>query len=295
MAEEKKTPSQIPADIKLRGTIYTFVQSQRGGSSAVYKGPDSYLRIGSVEKISSDLALHKRMEIAGFPVAKLICEGELDGKTYFIESSVGERTLSEIFTEETKTSGAISEQSFDQFLTIVNQFAQAQLRTQSPERNFEEFANGIHVDILCQELSQYADRIQSKLKIIQKNTADLPFVLSHGDFNPHNLYAGGVIDLEDSYYAPFGHDLIGGIVSIEYFPNSPEFEFYAKYKFSEEQKKKYVLSIDKICTEHNLPKLSHFLPDFEFTRAVWLLVGMHRWPKLQKFRYEKFIKKFLTN
>lgn len=293
--EAKEATQEMPESIELEGTTFKFVKGQRDGNSAVYKGSDSYLRIGSAEKIHSDLALHKRMESAGFPVAKLLAEGELNGKLYFIESSVGEETLSKSFAEETETTGAISEESFSQFLNITDQFARAQLRTQTPERDFEGFADGIHLDILCRELPEHAEKIQARFKEMQERTAHLPFVISHGDFNPHNLYAGGAIDLEDSYHAPFGHDLIGGIVSIDYFPDSQEFEYFAKYRFSEEQKKQYLRLLDGICEEHALPKLSDFQEDFEFTRATWLLVRMHKWPKIQKFRYDKFIEKFLND
>lgn len=289
----KEIVPQTPQSIELQGIIFKFVKSQRDGNSAVYKGVENYLRIGTPAKIASDLRLHKRMASAGFPVAKLITEGELDGKNYFIESSVGEKTISQTFAEETEAAGEISEESFNQFLNVADQFARAQLRTQTFERDFEEFGRGIHLDILCQELPQYAEKIQTRFKKIQEKTAELPFVISHGDFNPHNLYAKGAIDLEDSYHAPFGHDLIGGIVSINYFPDSQEFEYFAKYSFTEEQKKKYLALLDRICDEQNLPSLSDFQSDFEFTRAVWLLVRMHKWPKIQKFRYDKFIEKFL--
>lgn len=291
----KEITLQTPGNIVLGGITFEFVKSQRDGNSAVYKGLDSYLRIGSAEKIHSDLALHKRMESAGFPVARLIAEGELGGKAYFIESSVGEKTLSQMFAEETEATGAISEESFNQFLSVTDQFARAQLRTQTAKRTFEEFADGIHLDILCQELPQYAEKIKARFKEVQERATELPFVISHGDFNPHNLYAGGAIDLEDSCHAPFGHDLIGGIVSIDYFPDSPEFEFFAKYRFSEKQRKDYLELLDGICNEQNLPKLSDFKTDFEFTRATWLLVRMDKWPKIQKFRYNKFIDTFLKN
>lgn len=291
----KEATPQSLGNVELEGTVFEFVKSQRDDKSAVYKGPNSYLRIGNPEKIQSDLAFHKRMESAGFPVAKLIAEGYLDGKAYFIESSVGEKTLSKTFAEDTETTGAISQESFDHFLNIAGQFARAQLRTQTSERNIEEFADGIHLDILCQELPQHAERIQTRFKKVQERTTELPFVISHGDFNPHNLYSGGVIDLEDSYHAPFGHDLIGGIISIDYFPDSQEFEYFAKYRFSEEQKIKYLEFLDGVCDEQGLPKLSSFESDFEFTRAVWLLVRMNKWPKIQKFRYDKFIAKFLNS
>lgn len=291
----RETGLQIPQSIELHGTCFELIKSQRGGDSAVYKGNQSYLRIGTPKKIQTDLALHKRMESAGFPVAKLITEGEIDGQAYFIESSIGEKTLSQTFAEETETVGTITVESFNQFLHVTDQFARAQLRTQTRVKDFDEFADGIHLDTLCEELPQHADKIQARFKEIQARTLELPFVISHGDFNPHNLYVGGAIDLEDSYHAPFGHDLIGGIISIDYFPDSQEFEYFARYRFSEEQRKKYLVLLDGICAEHSLPKLSDFQSDFEFTRAVWLLVRMHKWPNIQKFRYDKFTEQFLID
>jgi hypothetical protein len=111
--KEKEMEYQTPDSIVFGGVAFEFVKSQRDGNSAVYKGPESYLCIGTPEKIKSDLALHKRMESAGFPVARLIAEGDLDGKAYFIESSVGEKTLSQMFAEETEAAGSISEGSFN--------------------------------------------------------------------------------------------------------------------------------------------------------------------------------------
>lgn len=295
MSHKKEVKIQTPESIDLGGMHFDFVKVQRSGRSAVYKGRESYLRIGSPDKIHRDLELHKRMQSAGFPIAKLLVEGESDGKAYFIESSVGEKTLSKIFEEETETAGTINQESLNQFLNITEKFARAQLRTQISERDFDGFAQGIHLDVLCKELPQYAEKIQTRFKGVMQRTGRLPFVMSHGDFNPHNLYPGGAIDLEDSYYAPFGHDLIGGVVSIDYFPDSRGFEFFAKYQFSADQQRQYFALLDGICRATELPPLSNFKNDFEFTRGIWLLVRMKEWPKIQKFRYDLFIERFLKD
>ena len=52
--------------------------------------------------------------------------------------------------------------------------------------------------------------------------------------------------------------------------------------------------IDSIATGANLPRLSEFKDDFEFCRASWSLVRMHKWPKLRQFRYDLFMQKFLV-
>jgi len=84
-------------------------------------------------------------------------------------------------------------------------------------------------------------------------------------------------------------------LTCDYYPDSADFEFFAKYRFSEEQKHQYIEVLDHICAETNIPPLSKFKNEFEFSRAVWLLIWMHKWPKLQKFRYDLFIERFLKD
>ena len=112
---------------------------------------------------------------------------------------------------------------------------------------------------------------------------------------PNNLFPAGVIDLESSFYGPAGYDLITNIIHIDYFPVSPDYEFFQHYQFSEGQKEKYLTVVDTLYQSHDLPALSPYLSDFEFCRLVWSAVGMDKYPKLQKFRYDLLIEKFLKS
>ncbi|MES2930764.1 MAG: phosphotransferase [Patescibacteria group bacterium] len=220
------------------------------------------------------------MEASGFPVAEVLEEGDLDGMHYFVESSLGEEKIGKIFAEDMLQSGSITDASFAIFLSVVEKFANAQLNTQTENKDFGTFASGIHLDILCNELPQYSDKIRTIFSDIKGRLSVFPFVLTHGDFNPSNTYPAGVIDFEDSFYGPFGYDIVGSIVHIDYFPSSQEYEYFGKYRFTNEQKQKYLSLLDSISQQAGLPKLSEFEKDFEFCRAVWLLVRMGKWPKL---------------
>ena len=280
--------------IHIKGKVFDLVAVQRGATTAVYKSGNEILRIGDRAKITKDLALHKKMEALGFPVARLLGEGELGGSSYFIESSLGERHLGNQFAEDVRESGVIRDASFQSLLGIVDRFGRAQLKSIVPANDFEEFSRGIHLDILCEELPDYAVAIQSRFRRCSERFAPFPFVILHGDFNPSNLYPESVIDLEDSFYGPFGLDLVTALVHINYFPDSPEYEYVARYRFTSAQSREYLEAIDSIAAGANLPRLSEIKDDFEFCRASWSLVRMHKWPKLQHFRYELFIQKFLA-
>jgi len=194
-----------------------------------------------------------------------------------------------IFAKDTERSGAISTKSFDAFVEIARQFAKAQLATASETKDFDAFSKGIHFDPLCEELPEYAPLLRKRFEEAKSRMSAMPFVLTHGDFNPNNLYPTGVIDLEDSFYGPYGYDIIGALSHIDSFPDSSEYEYFAKYRFTQ----KYLDSLDAVCTEAGRPKLTPLKEDFEFCRAVWLAVEIPHTPKLQRFRYDFVIKNFL--
>ncbi len=272
---------------------YELIKVQRENISAIYKCGDEYLRIGREDKIERDLETHRKMERAGFPIAKILEEGTFQDMSYFVETSVGEITAGKLFTQDVAESGTISDVHFDAFLAVVEKFAQAQLHTKVDVVDFETFAKGIHLDILCKELPQHSEKIQAVFSDIKGRLSSFPFVLTHGDFNPHNIYPAGVIDFEDSFYGPFGYDIISALVHINYFPDSQDYEYFAKYHFSSNQRQKYLDAVDTISQKAGLQKISDYTADFEFCRAIWHLVRMHEWPKLQQFRYDLFIEKFL--
>ena len=277
----------------LRGKTFELVAVQRGGDTGVYKSGNEFLRIGDAKKIRKDLTLHKKMEAAGLPVASLIAEGESGGQYYFIETSLGGKHLGKLFAEDMLESGTIAKEHFQILLKVAERFGEAQLKSTFEPQDFEEFSKGIHLAILLEELPQYRDAIESRFRKVTENLSVFPFVVSHGDFNPNNLYHAGVTDLEDSFHGPFGYDLVTALVHINYFPDSKDYEYFARYRFTSEQQVEYFKVIDSVSEDAGLLPLSRFREDFEFCRAVWCLVRMHQWPKIQKWRYDLFIRKFL--
>ncbi|MBU1292928.1 aminoglycoside phosphotransferase family protein [Patescibacteria group bacterium] len=290
----RSTPGTRPERIVVNGITYSFVTRQRGDFSVIYKSEDKFIRIGNPDKIHRDLALHRKMEESGFPVATLLAEGEMNEEAYFIESSLGDAHFGDIFAADMQAEGSISSENFERFLSIAEQFAKAQLSTATAERDFAVFMDGILFSALCEELPEYAERLRLRFGKVRERVSQIPFVLTHGDFNPNNLYPTGVIDLEDSFFAPYGYDVVSAISHIDSFPDSHEYEFFAKYRFTTEQKDTYLQRLDTFSEKAGLPKLSLFREDLEFCRAIWLAAKIPHTPKLQRFRYDFVIQNFLT-
>jgi len=119
-------------------------------------------------------------------------------------------------------------------------------------------------------------------------------VLTHGDFNPFNLFPKGVIDFEDHFFGPEGYDIVTSIIHATWFPRSGDFEKSRAYHLDHKQAKE-VLRVASTVFDRDLEQT--FGP-LVFLRSSWHVAGMQQWPKLQHWRYRRFeqlLKLFLTD
>ncbi len=272
--------------ITIGSKVFEYVDTQRDGTTAIYKDDSTYLRIGNKERIEKDLSFHKRMESYSFPVPNIYSEGIIDEMSFFIEESLGAEHFGNIFKEETEKFGKIQNETFEQFIEICIRFTEAQLKTVTDLKDWKSFKQGIHLDILCKELPDKKEEIMNAYKQIEERLNVFPFVLTHGDMTPFNMYPKGMIDFEDSFMGPAGYDLGSIIEHLNWFPESHEYEYYKLYTFTPEQKKKLTDAIDSVYIVHNLPKVSDYLADFDLAKGIWFAIRMDHTPLLQKFRYE---------
>jgi hypothetical protein len=279
--------------VTIGGKQFELVRVQRGGVSRVYRGDGEYVRIGEPRIIKKHLDAHTLMEKAGFQVPHFLTKGEHDGQAYFIETSMGDVRLGDAFAEDCENAGVISEGRFDELLHVVEPYLRTQLKAPPAPASLRDMKAAIHIRTLCRELPTYAERIEQRYALVRARLSEFPNTLSHGDFNPQNLFARGIIDLEHAFQGPWGYDGLTALVHINWFPDGREYEYFARYRYSDEQKKKYLALVDTIALDNGLPELSQYQHDFEFCRAVWSSVRMQEHPKLQKWRYDMFIERFL--
>lgn len=283
--------------LNIEGMEFVLMPRQRAGGAQdaieVYKGEGIFLRIGSPQVIEHHLKTHRDMLEAGFPVANILKVGKLDDRIFFIEEGLG-RSLLDIFTEDCKTAGKISDEHFAVQMELTRRHLEAQSRTKQQERDAASFAKGVHMDIVCSELPQQATALRKRFESAIENTRDYPYVLSHGDYNAANILEKGVIDFEDALYAPIGFDPVSAIVTTELYPSEGDYESLSRYRFTETQRSEFYRMCDGIFASLGILPLSAVAEDFAFFRTIWLVARMHKWPKLQQYRYDTFIKRYLA-
>lgn len=278
--------------ITIEGQDFERVAIQRGGSSAVYRGSGVYLRLGTRERLEHLRKAHREFE-HGFPVPPIIKEGEFQGMFYFIEESIGEKKLGELFKEDWAKRGTVSDEHFEQFIATTETYTKAQLTDGVRPDAENTLAHGVHLEIVSEELPEHAARIRERFAKALERMVVMPLVITHGDYNPQNVFAKGVIDLEDVFVAPAGYDQISGITTIDFFPDG-DYEYVARYRFSELQKQRYLDRIDSVFVSLGSPSVSGIFEDLSFLRALWTAARMHKWPKIQKWRYDLLVSKYLS-
>lgn len=265
----------------INGREFEFIKDRRNGTK-IYSAPDkqSYLRLGAASEIQSELRFHHHLLEQGYPVPKIIEEGEWEaGQKYFLESSAGEEKFGIIFRDDCKNNGTISEETFQSFYKIVKQYLEAQKREKITEKNWESVFIATHFDLLLAELPTEKQSIMAVWEKVKTDLKDAPFVLCHGDFNAFNILPDGVIDFETTFEGPLGYDLISATNSIDWFPCEGEAEILAKYSFTEEQ-------INHLFAL--APEIEECFDALNMLRGAWAVVRMHKLPKLQAWRYAKF-------
>lgn len=278
--------------LTIDGKRYELVAIQRK-TSGVYRGEGTYLRIGDPAIIEEHIRTHEKMRAMGYPVAAILGRGTYGDFAFYTETSLGDKTFRALFADDYARDGAVNDGRFDAYTALTAKILRAQITSADEARDAEGFAREVGVEVLCEELPSHANEIGARFERVLAHVGPMPYCLTHGDLNPANMYPDGIIDFEDAHTAPLGYDAVASISTIDWFPDSDEYEYFARYRFSEDQIRRYYESCDRELQGAGLSALSTLREDFEFCRAAWACKRMHQWPKIQKWRYEKFIATYL--
>jgi hypothetical protein len=275
--------------LDINGNFFDFVKNREHSPVQIFKGEGEFLKLGPKELLQTEINFHKRLLDYEFPVSEITGSGEKENKFYYTETSLGEKLFGDVFWEDCLRDKVIGEKDFSDFLAISESFAKAQLNSAEAITGKDEkgFYLGAHFDIIQDELPDFKTEILSAFEKLKKRLSSLPYVLTHGDLNPYNFLEKGVIDFGNAFQAPAGYDLVSNVSHIYFFPPSEDYEMSRRYGFTQDQLSKYYGSLDEIYQSHGLDKLSQYIDDFIFSRAVWASTQMHHYPKVQEYRYNK--------
>ncbi|MEZ4733054.1 MAG: phosphotransferase [Caldilineaceae bacterium] len=276
--------------LQINNQTYTLVCGDRFRGRAVYRGPAAYLRIGLPAVIEHEIAIHRRLLALGFPVAPLLQTGVQDGQPFFIEAALGDAVWGDRLEVETHQHGAVLDASFADLLVLILRWTEAQLQNLAPAETRADLAATVRLADVERLLPEHILLTRQVFARAQQRLALFPTVLTHGDFHPHNLCPGGVIDLEFVHWSVAGYDAITGLFADDLLPPDP-----ADYQYTAAQLPAAHTAIDALFQRYHLPLPSHYLADFRLCRMMRIVQLAERRPlAVQQWIYQQYVTMAIT-
>lgn len=283
---------EIPKDliVEIDGERFEFFRARRGGV-AIYASPGrlKYLRLGDPLLVARELTFHKRLLAQDFPVAPILGEGAIGDSAYWVEASLGQEHFGSIFKKEMSESGRISDASFRAFLGVVVNVHDAQERLiHDRPYAFPLLAKSVGFDGMLQELPQETGKLQAAWAKAERALKDHPQSVTHGDFTPHNILPGGVIDFGDHFEGPVGYDIINVLTTSFWFPKEGT-EYVRESAFTNEQVARFFVAVGTFKTPRGVMCLEDVFDVLFFLKSTWWAVRNDSAPKLQIWRYARYL------
>lgn len=289
---------ELPEQIVISGTAFTKIKKRFYMNVSVYGSSDQmvFMRLGDAIHIEREYSHHKTLEKYGYPVAKVLEKGEWREFAYYIEESQGDELLSFVLHKDKTVYGQLSTETFERFSDLVIAYVEGQVQT----KNTHEHSFDL-LDETCKDMSTEMPSLKEKVQLAKEkyiqHFCEQPFVFSHGDFNTHNLFWKGVIDVEGFSWMPFGYDVMTMLFNGLFFPAAEKFEMRRLFTFSLEERSRMVSMVDAIATNHGLPLWKEYVDHHLLLRTLWAAKGMDHTPILQEWRFvlsEKVLDAYLA-
>lgn len=269
----------FPETYELENQTFTKIKDRSYADVAIYQNDEHILRIGTPEHLEKDLLQHQLLLDSGFRVPNILKTGRTGEYFYLLEEKFSGDHLGSQMQESCNQEGKISDELFSSLMRLIEHHADAQQKSVIEKE--DAVHDPIHRKHIFIERPHLAGRIEQTLRKIDKKLETLPRVLSHGDFNPHNMFHEGFIDFEYMDHSSFGEDVINPLIHIYFFPEQPHYEYQRGYIWTKEQIEDYFSFLD---SQGLLPYLNEFI----FIRCIFTTVRMESTPKLQAWRYSLF-------
>lgn len=262
--EKKKQP------VTIEGVQYDYVKDRLMGGY-IYVNPDksAYLRSNTAAEIAEEINITRELGERCFPVPRVLGSGSLpNGDSYYVEESIGERVFGDVFMEETKAAGQVSDGSFQALTALIKKYCEAQFNPANfvpPDKDalaqMTALANVMRNNPPSDEMR---DAFMQAYEKAAERLMSLPWGYIQADLNAFNILPNGVIDFELAGFGAVGYDSLTNIYFGRMWPKER-----VAYRFSDEQIAKYVAEIDAVAAAHYLPRISDYTDDFLVLKNIW--------------------------
>ncbi len=289
---------ELPEIVTVSGREFKRAKKRFYMNVSVYANEEQslFMRLGDPVHIEREYTIHRTLEKYGYPVATIVERGKWEEYVYYIEESQGDELLSFVLHKDTMKHGMLTNETYEAFAALVATYIEGQVQTATNSKDAFSLLEETTAD-LAKELPHLSSKIEQAKKKYKEYFLDELAVFSHGDFNTHNLFWKGIIDVEGFSWMPFGYDVTTMLFNGLFFPVPEQFEMRRLFTFSTEERVKLLAMIDSIALNHNLIPFHTYVDHHLMLRTLWAAKGMDHTPVLQKWRFilaEKVLDAYLA-
>jgi aminoglycoside/choline kinase family phosphotransferase len=294
---EKSTSEQeiYPSLLELNNTEFSLQRIRDYGQGAIYKNDSVYARVASPDVLKKEYETHLFFNKLGFPIPKLLGNGSVGNLDFYLEENIGIDSFHDSFKLDVAEQGVIKDEIFEEFISIVRQFSEAQVQATTNEgisldSSFFENAYFNEVAKESEDFAKVKEEVERKLL---EHIGSLPQAPTHGDFNPYNVLPKGVIDFAYHFQGPIGYDWAALIMNTHYFSDAEKIktEMNRVYTYTNTQLESLLTLFDDLYKKMGIEiSFREALPYLALVRMVWSAAHMQHRPALQQWRFEKLQK-----
>jgi hypothetical protein len=276
---------------EIDGKFFEVIKSTRLNEGMVLRSRsgDIFARLGPKQLVLEEQIHTLSLYSKGFPVAQVLSSGEMpNDQWYFTETSLGTATFHDLFKEEYKNDGQVSDVTFGQYLAVIKKY----LTAQSMADNKTNVSVTEFVETLLPEervLSNYcyfgydADSYLEAIRVASTKLANCSMGILQFDLNPFNVLENGIIDFELVGYGPIGYDvLMSARWSSAWFTDYPS-RCPVAYKLIDNQIAENDQLVSDITTKNGITDPTRFIQEFLLLKSAWALSDFNSpqdtWPK----------------
>jgi hypothetical protein len=258
---------------------WTHVKKRTAAGGGVWRSEDGqyFKRTGDV---LGEAGFQAQIFDLGYPVPQIVEFGSAGDEGFFIERSLGGRSLHDQALADAQASGTVSQATVADIAGVSRRLLAAQAA--NPIEAAEWFGAAAFADNVYTENPDFdAPRVHAIVTRALNRLAELPMTRGHLDFGLPNTFPAGVIDWQFHGPVPLGYDVYPALEIVAFKGGNKG------YAFTADQRAQYLAALDDIAAAATGRRLSGFLGEFLLVKCFFFLALMR---PTDPTRHDKWIK-----
>lgn len=258
---------------------WIYVKDRTAAEGAVWRSEDGqyFKRTGDV---LGEAGFQAEIFDLGYPVPQIVEFGSQGDEGFFIERSLGGRSLHEQALAEAQVAGQVSQATVADTAGVARRLLAAQ--TANAVEPAEWFGAASFADnVYAENADLDTPHVRTVVNRALNRLSELPMTRGHLDFGLPNVFSAGVIDWQFHGPVPLGYDVYPALEIVAFKGGNKG------YAFTADQRTQYIAALDDVAFSTTGLRPSEFQAEFLLVKCFFFLALMR---PTDPTRHDKWIK-----